>query len=265
MRLQGKRCLIVGGAGGIGLAAARRFLEEGAHLFIGDLNPESGAAALQTLQPPGSVHFFACDATDPIQVEHLFQQVQSTLGGLDVLFHVAGISGRRFGDGPLHQCTDEGWDRTLRTNLTGVFHTNRAALRRFLEQGQGGVILNMTSVLAEHPSPHFFDTCAYSASKGGIVSLTRLAAASYGPHGIRVNALAPGLIDTPMASRAVTDPAIQAFLETKQPLRKGPGGAEDCAEAAVFLCSDAARFITGVILPVDGGWGVSDGQYDERK
>jgi NAD(P)-dependent dehydrogenase (short-subunit alcohol dehydrogenase family) len=139
--------------------------------------------------------------------------------------------------------------------------TNRAALRHFLDRGQTGVILNLASVLALAPVPRYFDTCAYAAAKGAIMSMSRQAAAIYAESGIRVNVLAPGLIDTPMAQRAVGDPAIGRYLRTKQPLRGGPGRPDDCADAAVFLCSDAARFITGVVLPVDGGWCLSEGQY----
>jgi NAD(P)-dependent dehydrogenase (short-subunit alcohol dehydrogenase family) len=120
----------------------------------------------------------------------------------------------------------------------------------------------MASVLGWSPSPHYFDTFAYAATKGGIIAMSRLAAARYAPAGIRVNVLAPGLIDTPMATRAAHDPAILAFLQTKQPLTGGPGRPEDCSDAAVFLCSEAAHFITGVVLPVDGGWCVSEGQLE---
>ncbi len=197
----------------------------------------------------------------PEQVQHLFADAVSFLGGLDVLYHVAGISGRRYGDGPLHECTEEGWHATLEANLTSTFLTNRAAVRRFLEQGSSGVILNMASVLGFSPAPHHFDTIAYTATKGAILAMSRLTAARYAPQGIRVNVLAPGLIDTPMAGRAVSDPAIRHYLRTKQPLTLGPGQPEDCSDAAVFLCSDAARFITGAVLPVDGGWCVSEGQY----
>jgi NAD(P)-dependent dehydrogenase (short-subunit alcohol dehydrogenase family) len=119
-------------------------------------------------------------------------------------------------------------------------------------------------VLALQPSPKHFDTAAYTAAKGGIIALSRLAAARYAPDGVRINVLAPGLVDTPMSTRAVNDPAIRHFLRTKQPLGPGPGRPEDCAGAAVFLCSDEARFITGAVLPVDGGWCVSEGQYQQQ-
>jgi len=175
-----------------------------------------------------------------------------------VLFHVAGGSGRRHGDGPLHECSDAGWRATLDLNLTSTFLTNRAAVQVFLGHRRPGAILNTASVLALDPAPRFFDTAAYAAAKGGVIALSRLAAARYAADGIRVNVLAPGLIDTPMSARAVGDPAIAAFLAAKQPLAAGPGRPEDVADAAVFLCSDAARLVTGAVLPVDGGWCISD-------
>jgi NAD(P)-dependent dehydrogenase (short-subunit alcohol dehydrogenase family) len=194
-------------------------------------------------------------------VESLFGETVRALGGLDVLVHTAGGSGRKAGDGPLHACSDDGWDWTLATNLRSTFLTNRAAVRHFLAMKQPGVILNTASVLAFAPAPRHFDAVGYAAAKGGVVGLSRHAAARYAADGIRVNVLAPGLIDTPMAARALNDPAIVAYLRTKQPLGPGPGTAQDCAKAAVFLCSDAARFVTGAVVPVDGGWCVSEGQF----
>jgi NAD(P)-dependent dehydrogenase (short-subunit alcohol dehydrogenase family) len=262
-RLRDKRCLIVGGTTGLGLAAAVSFAAAGARLVIAGRSRDKGGAALGQIGQPSEVHFHACDAADADQMSELFRVVAAKLGGLDVLYHVAGISGRSHGDGPLHECTDAGWQATIQANLTSVFLTNRAAVQLFLEQRQAGVILNMASVLGFAPSPRYFDTYAYSATKGGIIAMSREAAARYAADGIRINVIAPGLIDTPMATRAVQDEAIRAFLRTKQPLARGPGSAEDCAGAAVFLCSDEARFITGVVLPVDGGWCVSEGQFDE--
>jgi NAD(P)-dependent dehydrogenase (short-subunit alcohol dehydrogenase family) len=260
-RLKGKRCLIVGGTTGLGLAAARRFLEEGARLVIAGRCPEKGAAAAAELGQRGPVQFIPCDAAEPGQVEEVYREAVAFLDGLDVLYHVAGISGRGHGDASLHKCTDEGWKATIDANLTSTFLTNRAAVRQFLGQGRPGVILNMASVLGFAPAPRHFGTFAYTASKGGIIAMSRLAAARYAKDGIRVNLIAPGLIDTPMATRAANDPAIRSYLRTKQPLTAGPGQPEDCSDAAVFLCSDEARFITGVVLPVDGGWCVSEGQF----
>jgi NAD(P)-dependent dehydrogenase (short-subunit alcohol dehydrogenase family) len=260
-RLLGKRCVIIGGTTGLGRAAARRFLEEGARLVIAGRSAEKAADALAELSPLGTVDYFPCDAAQEEQVAQLFSDAAGFLGGLDVLYHVAGISGRRHGDGPLHECSLDGWHATIEANLTSTFLTNRAAVRLFLAQGAGGVVLNMASVLGFDPSPRHFGTAAYAATKGGIIALSRLAAASYAEAGVRVNVIAPALIDTPMSARACGDPAIRHYLQTKQPLAGGPGRAEDCADTAVFLCSDEARLITGAVVPVDGGWCVSEGQY----
>ncbi len=259
-QLADKRCLIVGGTGGIGRAAAARFLAEGARVVVAGLSEEEGVETQAVLRHQGPVQHLTADATVAEQVEALLRRTLDFLGGLDVLYHVAGGSGRRHGDGPLHECTEEGFDITLTANLKSTFLTNRAAVRHFRERRQVGVILNMASVLAFDPSPGYFDTAAYAASKGGVIALSRLAAARYALEGIRVNVLAPGLVDTPMSARAVADPAIRAYLRGKQPLSDGPGQADDLSGAAVFLCSDAARWITGVVLPVDGGWSVCEGE-----
>ncbi|MCS6851752.1 MAG: SDR family oxidoreductase [Gemmataceae bacterium] len=259
-RLIGRRCLIVGGTSGIGLAAAKRFVAEGASVVIAGLDDGRSSPDVQDLLTAGAtVHALAADARNPQQAEWLLAETVARLGGLDVLYHVAGASGRRCGDGSLHECTDAGWSATLASNLLTVFHTNRAAVRYFLGRRQPGVILNVASVLALAPAPGWFDTAAYTAAKGGVIALSRLAAARYARDGIRVNVLCPGLMDTPMSQRAVRDPAIRRYLEARQPLTRGPGRPEDCAEAAVFLCSDAARWITGAVVPVDGGWCVADG------
>ena len=254
-RLKNKRVLIVGGTSGIGLATARRFLQEGARLVVAGLD----AGNSHELQ--GDIRFLGCDATSESQVESLFNDAIQHLGGIDILYHVAGISGRKHGDGSLHECTEAGWRVTLDANLKSVFLANRAAVRQFLKQSSAGTILNMASILALAPSPRFFDTVAYAAAKGGVIAMSRQAAARYAADKIRVNILAPGLIDSPMAARAVHEPAIAAFLQSKQPLGPGPGTLDDCAEAALYLCSDEARFITGAVLPIDGGWSISDGQY----
>ncbi len=128
------------------------------------------------------------------------------------------------------------------------------------EYGLRGTVLNMGSVLGWSPAPDFFGTIAYAASKGAIEAMTPAAAARYARDGIRFNLIAPGLIETPMAARAFSDPAIRSYLATKQPITGGPGTPEDCAEAALFLCEPASRFVTGVVLNVDGGWCVSEGQ-----
>ena len=130
-----------------------------------------------------------------------------------------------------------------------------AGMRAILESGNGGSVINWSSAGGMNSSA---GSSVYGATKGGVIALSRQAAARYAPAGIRVNVLAPGLVDTPMAARAVGDPAIRRFLESKQPLSHGPLRADACSGAAAFLCSDAAGALTGVVLPVDGGWCVSE-------
>lgn len=278
-RLEGRNCLIVGGTGGIGLATARRFLQEGATVVVaGKVGDGDGGgpdadrplpletAELDVLRGTGRHVGFAVDARDAQGVKLLFDAALEFFGGrIDVLFHVAGISGRKYGDGPLHDCTEQGWDAVMDVNGLGTFLTNREAVRRMRSQpidaaGLRGTVLNMGSVLAGSPSPDHFGTVAYAASKGAIRALTRAAAACYAAERIRFNLLVPGLIATPMAARAVEDPKILRYLGSKQPMAGGPGTAEDCAEAALFLCEPASRFVTGVELAVDGGWRVCEGR-----
>jgi NAD(P)-dependent dehydrogenase (short-subunit alcohol dehydrogenase family) len=268
-RLSGRSCLIVGGTSGIGLATARRFLEEGARLVACGKTPEEcdGARAHWGSRDLhlDLVRAVAADVTRPDAVDALFVEAQEFLGGrLDILFHVAGISGRRFGDGPLHACSLEGWDAVLHTNARAMFLTNQAAVRLMLAQplddfGLRGTVLNMGSVLAWAPSPEHFGTYAYAASKGAVHAMTLAAAARYARDRVRFNLIAPALIATPMATRAVGDPTIRDYLTTKQPMSGGPGTAEDCAEGALYLCEPASRFVTGTVLTIDGGWCLSEG------
>jgi NAD(P)-dependent dehydrogenase (short-subunit alcohol dehydrogenase family) len=259
--LDGKRLVVVGGTTGLGLSAAVAFAREGARLVVFGRSTESVALAQSQLDQAG--HAFAGDATTPESTERAIATCVARWGGFDGLYHVAGGSGRRFGDGPLHAMPDEGWTRTIELNLTSVAWSNRAAIRYWLQHGHGGALVNLSSVLGFSPSPQHFTTHAYAASKAAILGLSRSLAASYAPHNIRVNVLAPALIETPMSRRAVGDDAIRRFVATKQPLDGGRVGIpEDADGAAVFLLSDAARFVTGQVLAVDGGWCVTEGQFE---
>jgi NAD(P)-dependent dehydrogenase (short-subunit alcohol dehydrogenase family) len=161
----------------------------------------------------------------------------------------------------LHEITDEGWSYTLEENLASLFYSNRAAVRQFLQQGGGGSVLNMGSVLGVSPSARYFATHAYATTKAAIIGLTRAAAAYYAKDNIRFNVLAPALVATPMSERAQSDPAIMEFIKTKQPLDGGRiGQPGDLDGAAVYFMSDDSKFVTGQVLAVDGGWCVSDGQ-----
>ena len=273
-RLENQTCLIVGGTGGIGLATAHRFLVEGARVAISGRTPLETRAGAEALSDRAEA--FTADLSDSSSSEatasKLIAEAAESLGGrLDILFHVAGISGRSLGDGPLDECSLAGWEQVLRVNATAVFLTNRAAVRRMAAQpldrhGLRGTVLNLGSVLGRSPSPRLFGTIAYAASKGALESLTLAAAARYAADGIRFNLLAPSLIDTPMSQRAMGDPRIQAYLRAKQPIRGGAGQPDDAAEAALFLCEPASRFITGEILTIDGGWRIAEGDQrsDER-
>jgi NAD(P)-dependent dehydrogenase (short-subunit alcohol dehydrogenase family) len=257
--LDGKRLVVVGGTTGLGLSAAVAFAREGARLVVLGRSPDS--VALAQVRLGDAAHAFAADATTPGSTERAIDACVTQWGGFDGLYHVAGGSGRRFGDGPLHSMSDEGWTRTLELNLTSVAWSNRAAIRYWLEQGRGGALLNVSSVLGFSPSPRHFATHAYAAAKAAIIGLSRSLAASYATRNIRVNVLAPALIETPMSKRAAGDEVIRRFIATKQPLDGGRiGTVEDADGAAVLLLSDAARFVTGQVLAVDGGWCVSEGQ-----
>jgi NAD(P)-dependent dehydrogenase (short-subunit alcohol dehydrogenase family) len=257
--LSGKRIVVVGGTAGLGLSAARAFIASGAKVVAVGLKPENVAAAQRELGT--SARVVCGDAMQPATAEKAIAESVSAFGGCDGLYHVAGGSGRRLGDGPLHEITDEGWRATLDLNLTSLFYSNRAAIRHFLATGNGGSILNMASVLGYSPSPEFFTTHAYAAAKSAVTGFTQSCAAYYAAKNVRFNALAPALVETPMAKRAANDTQIQAFIRTKQPLDGGRiGQPEDLDAAAVYFLSDGSRFTTGQVLSVDGGWCVSEGQ-----
>ena len=258
--LADKTLVVIGGTSGLGLSAARAFLAAGARgVVITGRNPDTASAAATELGAPSAT--LVGDATDSAHAPAAIALALERFGCFDGLYHVAGGSGRRLGDGPLHALTDEGLRGTLALNLHAVMFSNRAAVRQLLAQGCGGAILNMGSVLGWSPSPEFFATHAYAAAKAAIVGFTRSTAAYYAKHDIRCNVLAPALVETPMARRAAGDARIQKFIATKQPLDGGRiGQPADCDGAAVYLLSDAARFVTGQVLAVDGGWSVSEGQ-----
>jgi len=263
--LQGKSIVVVGGTTGLGLSAAHAFIESGASVVVVGRDAANAQKAVQELGGEAKARAFVGDASAPKTAESAIRLAIESFGGFHGLYHVAGGSGRRMGDGPLHEITDEGWEATLRLNLTSVFYSNRAAVRQFLAQGAGGTILNIGSVLGSSPSPRYFATHAYATAKAAIVGLTTASAAQYAAHNIRFNVLAPALVETPMAQRAADDPAIRAFIKTKQPLDGGRiGQPSDLDAAAVYFMSDGSRFTTGQVLHVDGGWMISEGQVDEN-
>ena len=242
-RLQDKVAIVTGGGSGIGLATAELFTEEGAHVFVFDINPADNERSLSV------------DVTVPHEVEAAIQQVLQRHGHLDILVNVAGGSGRIWGDGPADSCTLEGWDQTLSLNLDSVFYCCKYALQVMLAQKQG-TIVNVSSVLGMVGGDDDFATHAYATSKGGIISLTRSIASYYAPRGIRANVICPGLIATPMSQRAQESEHIRSRLSELQPLTSNFGAPGDIAHAALYLASDEASFVTGAVLTVDGGWTV---------
>lgn len=245
--------VLVTGASGIGAAAATRFQAAGARVFIADADADRLAALRADLD---GVHGAAGDLADEDTARAVVDQAARSLGGLDVLVNVAGMSGRRYGDGPVHEATAEGWEVVMRNNARSTFLMCRFALAPMRAQ-QRGAIVNTGSVLAYAPGAAHFATHAYAASKGAIHALTRSMAATYALEGIRVNAVAPGLIATPMSRRAQRDPAVLDYLRGRQPATGAPGEAGDVADAITYLASDRARFVTGTILEVAGGWSVA--------
>jgi NAD(P)-dependent dehydrogenase (short-subunit alcohol dehydrogenase family) len=196
-----------------------------------------------------------CDAIDPATAAQAIELAVKEFGRLDGLYHVAGGSGRAWGDGPVHELTDEGWHKTIEWNLTSVMYSNRAALRQFLAQGSGGSILNLGSVLAGSPSPRYFSTHAYTAAKAAIVGLSKSIAASYASQSIRCNVIEPSVMDTPMGKRATMNKKIMQVVKARQPLDGGRvGQPADVDGAAAYFMSDASKFTTGQVLAVDGGW-----------
>ncbi len=194
--------VVIGGTTGLGLSGAQACVEAGAHVVVVGRNSEKVTAAVEQLG--NGAEGLTGDATAPATAATAIAKAVGRFGRLDGLYHVAGGSGRRFGDGPLDEISDEGWAATLDLNLTSLFNSNRAAVRQLLAQGTGGSILNMGSVLAHAPAPQYFATHAYAAAKAGIEGLTKAAAAYYAHCRIRFNVLAPALVDTPMAQAPLT-------------------------------------------------------------
>ncbi len=254
--LSGKIALVTGAGSGIGRASALLFAAQGASVAAVDIHRTGGEETVRKItEAGGRAIFIEADVSHSGPVEQAVHQTIEAFGRLDVLFCVVGASGRRWGDGPVADCTEEAWDRVMQVNLKSVFLCCKFAIPAMKRQG-GGAIVTLSSVLALVGGDEDFATHAYAASKGGIVSLTRAIASYYAPYRIRANVICPGLIATPMSQRAQSSPAITGRLTTLHPLTGAFGAPEDVARAALYLASDASSFVTGTVLTVDGGWTV---------
>lgn len=252
--------IVMGGTTGMGLAAALTLRDHGANFVVIGRSPESCKKARQELGKNALI--LSGDATDASTIQEAIKMAHNTFGTITGLFHVAGGSGRRWGDGPLHSITLEGWNKTMELNLTSMMLSNQAMVNYFLEHKKEGVILNMGSVLGYSPSPKYFVTHAYAAAKSAIIGFSKSIASYYAEHNIRVNVIAPSLFTTPMAKRAIENEDILEFIKTKQPLDGGrPGTPEDISNAVLMFLHPNSKFITGQVLGVDGGWAISEGQY----
>jgi NAD(P)-dependent dehydrogenase (short-subunit alcohol dehydrogenase family) len=247
--LRDKRVLISGGSSGIGKATAQRFLEEGARVVLCGLDPEEVETAVTELREFGTATGLPADVSRDDEVTRLVDSACSALGGIDVLVNNAGIAWRE----PFLTITPAHWDRVLTVNLRGMFLVAQAVARVLVDQGGGGVIVNMSSTNGLGGEA---DYAHYNASKGGALLLTKTMAVELGRYGIRVNALCPGYIETPLNAAIRADQGGDEFAgqyaSDHIPLGR-PGQSSEVAAAYAFLASDDASFITGAEIVIDGG------------
>jgi NAD(P)-dependent dehydrogenase (short-subunit alcohol dehydrogenase family) len=248
MRLKDKVAVITGGASGMGEATVRRFVEEGASVVIADFNEQTGSALAQLLQGAGyeeQVHFVKTDVANEADVEAMIASAFTSFGRLDIVFNNAGVGGAV---GPLVETSVEAWDYTMDVLAKGVFLGIKHAARALKSQGEGGSIINTASIAALSGDA---GPMVYSAGKAAVVSLTQSAAVELAPDLIRVNAICPGFIATPLADGGRPDQTRASFAKAQPWPEYGSG--EHIAGAALFLAGDDSRFVTGEAIVVDGG------------
>jgi NAD(P)-dependent dehydrogenase (short-subunit alcohol dehydrogenase family) len=249
-KLDVRVALVTGAASGIGRCTALAFAAEGARVVVSDVQSEPGRATVDLIETAGGEAIFvAADVSRREDVERLVSTGVETFGRLDYAHNNAGVSGLAQPGTEFHMYPEQLWDQVLGINLKGVWLCMQAEIAHMLGHG-GGAIVNTASIAGLVGG---FGG-AYSAAKHGVVGLTRVAALEYAARGIRVNAVCPGVIETPMVDQLFASrPQVRDFLLSGEPIGRF-GRPEEIAVAVVWLCSDAASFLTGVALPVDGGW-----------
>lgn len=247
--LRDKRVLISGGSSGIGQATAQRFLEEGARVFLCGADPDGVDTALAELRQFGAVSGIPADVAREEDVGRLVGSARQALGGIDVLINNAGIAWRE----PFLDITPAHWDRVIEVNLRGMFLVAQAVARVLVDQGRGGAIVNMSSTNGLGGEA---DYAHYNASKGGVLLLTKTMAVELGPHRIRVNAVCPGYIETPLNAAISAGLGGESFAgeyaSDHIPLGRA-GKSSEVAAVYAFLASDEASFMTGAEVVIDGG------------
>ena len=243
---QNKVALVTGASTGIGRATAVAFAREGAKVVVADVNEEGAKETLQMIEDEGGEAIFVpCDVSKPADLEAAVSAAVRTYGGLHCAVNNAGIAGA---SAPTADYGIEDWQQVIDINLSGVFYSMKYEIPAMIESG-GGAIVNMSSILG---AVGIANSVAYVTAKHGVVGMTKTTAMEYAEAGIRVNAVGPGFIVTPMVEPAAEDPDMAAFMRSAPMGRMGTP--EEVAALTLFLCSDRASFCTGAYYPVDGGW-----------
>ncbi len=255
------RVLLISGSRGIAAETAKLGASRGRKVFFVSRNEERCQTLADEIESAGGESAFTTgDLAEPETSERTVEACLKRFGRIDALYNVAGISARKMGDGPIHKCSVEAWDLSMQANVRSLFLLTRATVAAMLDQdplpetGQRGVVLNMSSIQAVAPAAFHFETHAYATSKAAIIGLTRTMAAHYARDKIRVNAIAPAVVKTPLTARAQADPVVRKYLEERQALTGGILDVEGVAELSLFLLGDGSRHLTGEVISPDGGW-----------